>query len=64
MQVFARACGSAIRCLDLVVNKFVSWPLRFFWALPEVNGISVVSAEEGFYLDGNWENGLLEGACL
>ena len=64
MRVFAGARGSAVRCLDLVVNDFVSGPLRFFWALPEVNGISVVPAEEGFYLTGNWEDGILERACL
>jgi len=42
----------------------MSRPFCLFWALPEVYGVSVVSAEEGLYPTGEWNNNLLKGIDL
>jgi len=38
----------------------MSWPFCFFRALPEVYGVSVISAKEGFYPSGEWYDNLLK----
>ena len=48
MQILAREHKSTYVCFDLIINKFMSGPFSFARAIPEVNFISAIFAEEGF----------------
>jgi len=48
MQILARECRGTYACFDLLIDEFMSGPFGFARAIPEVNFISVIFAEEGF----------------